>query len=203
MKQKLFRLRQHLDGVFLKRAGFELSTFKYEARKLEPGIYLCALTIRPSQRRWKAMNLDWQFLTGPDFFIPLSEHFSHLNFKFWLRKLITMDIVDDLCYISLQNQSKHLFQWWHFLVLSSSVLHHLCHRCIVILVIVASLSLLHHHCCCCINVVVASLALLHHRLCCCHCCHSLRKRTDRWKGRTAEKDGPWKRTDRGKGQTAE
>ena len=55
MKQKLFRLHQHLDGVFLKRARFELSTFKYEARKLEPGIYLCALTIRPSQLRWEGM----------------------------------------------------------------------------------------------------------------------------------------------------
>ena len=125
MKQKLFRLRQHLDGVFLKRARFELSTFKYEARKLEPGIYLCALTIRPSQRRWKAMNLDCQFLTGPDFFIPLSEHFSHLHFEFRLRKLITMDIVDDLCYISLQNQSKH----------------HLHHQRCVIFVIVALSSL--------------------------------------------------------------
>ena len=161
MKQKLFWLRQHLDGVFLKRARFELSTFKYEAWKLEPGIYLCALTIRPSQRRWKAMNLDCQYLTGPDFFIPLSEHFSNLNFKSWLHKLSTMDIVDDLCYISLQNQSKHLFQWWHFLVLSSSTLRHLCHRCIVIFVIVASLSLLHHHCCC-IIVVVESTSLLHH-----------------------------------------
>ena len=125
MKQKLFRLRQHLDGVFLKRARFELSTFKYEARKLEPGIYLCTLTIRPSQQRWQVMNLDCQVLTGPDFFIRLSEHFSHLNFKFWLRKLITMDIVDDLCYISLQNQSKH----------------HLHHQHCVIFVIVASSSL--------------------------------------------------------------